>query len=508
MPESIGSGGGFLDYDNDGDLDIYLINGASRPGGRSGSTPTNRLFRQKKDGTFEDVTAESGLGDAGFGFGMGVAAADMDNDGDVDLYVTNFGPDRLYLNNGDGTFSDVTARAGVNNGLWGCSAVFVDVDRDGWLDLFVTNYVAYDPSNLCMDRAGRPDYCGPDGFSGTPDKLFRNRGDGTFEDISRKSGIASALSKGMGVVAEDLNGDGWPDIYVASDGTPNHLWINQSDGSFRDEALLLGAAVNGMGQAEAGMGIALGDLDGDLDSDLFVTHLRLETNTFYRNAGAVGFVDDTTPAGLGGPSTPYTGFGTSVFDFDHDGDLDIAVVNGRVTRGPLLTGGSTPSYWDDYAEPNLLFENDGAGRFRDISDGAEAFAGIVENSRGLAVGDVDSDGDLDMLVTNEGGKARLYLNEASKEGNWVVIDALLPQLNRTAIGAVVTVHAGGKRFVRTVHRGGSYLSTQAVRAHFGLGSANALGSITVRWPDGEEETFPGGDVNRFITVTQGGGIAL
>ncbi|RME29286.1 MAG: VCBS repeat-containing protein, partial [Candidatus Zixiibacteriota bacterium] len=299
MPESIGSGGAFLDYDNDGDLDIYLING-NWHGEQAASRPPlrNRLFRQEARGTFVDVTEASGLGDTGYG--MGVAVGDIDNDGDVDVYITNVGPDKLYRNNGDGTFTDISATAGIANPEWGCSAVFFDYDLDGFLDIYVTNYVAYDPTVVCTDRAGRPDYCGPGGFDGTPDVLYHNNGDGTFTDVSVASGIAAGASKGLGVVSADFNEDGYPDLYVANDGEPNHLWINRKNGTFVDRAPELGAAVNEMGQAEAGMGIALGDINGDLYPDLFVTHLRTETNTLYRSLGGRGFADETTAAGLAG----------------------------------------------------------------------------------------------------------------------------------------------------------------------------------------------------------------
>jgi hypothetical protein len=504
MPESIGSGGAFLDYDNDGDLDIYLVNGAWHSKTKIESQPLkNRLFRQKKDGTFVDVTESSGLGDSGYG--MGVAVGDIDNDGDVDVYLTNYGPDALYRNNGDGTFTEITDEAGIHNPKWGSSVIFLDYNLDRFLDIYVTNYVAYDPLVVCTDRAGRPDYCGPAGFPGVPDVLYRNNRDGTFTDVSVRSGIAKGSSKGLGVVSADFNEDGYPDVYVANDGEPNHLWINQRDGTFQDQALLLGAALNELGRAEASMGIALGDIDNDTDLDLFMTHLREESNTFYRNSSDYGFQDDTAPAGLAGISLPYTGFGTGFFDYDHDGDLDLALVNGRVTRGPLLTQAKCVGYWDPYAEPNLLFENDGTGRFRSIDRLTEAFCSRIENSRGLAFGDVDNDGDIDLLVTNEGGRARLYRNDVRDKGHWLMIRAIDPEVKRDAVGAKITVAAGERRLVRLVAPGYSYLCSNDPRVHFGLGAEDSVDQILIQWPDGKTETFPGTAADQMITLKKGEG---
>ena len=443
MPESMGSGGAFFDYDQDRDLDIYLINGAWHGKNHNATTPKNRLFRQEANHTFTDVTETSGLGDTGYG--MGVAVADIDNDGDLDVYITNYGPDALYQNNGNGTFTNITKQAGITNSSWGTSAVFLDYDRDGYLDLYVANYLAYDPAIVCTDRAGRPDYCGPKGFVGIPDVLYHNNGNGTFTDASEHAGISKSAYRGLGVISADFNHDSYPDIYVANDEEPKNLWMNRGDGTFVDQALALGAAVNESGQAEAGMGVTFGDADGDQDFDLFITHLREEKNTLYRNYGKEGFQDESWAAGLAGVSIPFTGFGTGFFDYDNDGDLDLAVVNGRVTRGSLLTTRKPPEYWDDYAEPNLLFENDGTGHFRDASKDAGSFATTVENSRGLAFGDFDNDGDIDLLVNNEGGPARLYRNDSPKKGHWLLIRALDTKLNRDAIGAEITVLCRGQK---------------------------------------------------------------
>ncbi|MDZ7362789.1 MAG: CRTAC1 family protein [candidate division KSB1 bacterium] len=503
MPEIIGAGAAFLDYDQDGDLDIYLINSGSHRNnkGSNDQTAKNRLFRQESNGVFADVTATSGLGDTGYG--MGVACGDVDNDGDVDVYVTNYGPDALYRNNGDGTFMNISQAAGIANPRWGSSAIFLDYNRDGFLDIYVANYLAYDPSHLCMDRAGRPEYCGPEVFSGVPDVLYRNNGDGTFTDVSVQSGIAQGRLKGLGVLSFDYNGDHYPDIYVANDGEPNHLWINQRNGTFQDQALKLGAAVNSLGRPEAGMGLALGDVDNDDDFDLFVTHLRFESNTLYRNAGAHGFQDDSAPSGLAGPTVPYTGFGAGFLDYDHDGDLDLAVVNGRIARGPLLTNNDPPGYWDAYAEPNMLFENEGGGIFREVGNQAPAFCGRIENSRGLAFGDVDNDGDIDLLVTNDGGRARLYRNDVKNKGHWLLIRAIDPKLNRDAIGAQVTVVVGNQKISRLMAPGYSFLCSNDPRSHFGLGSASAVDHIIVQWPDGQNEIFPGVAADQIMTLQKG-----
>lgn len=500
MPESMGSGGAFFDYDQDGDLDIYLINGAWHGKSRKSETLKNHLFRQESNHTFTDVTESSGLGDTGYG--MGAAVADIDNDGDQDVYITNYGPDQLYRNNGDGTFTNITRQAGITNSSWGTSAVFFDYDRDGFLDLYVANYLTYDPAIVCTDRAGRSDYCGPKGFAGVPDVLYHNNGDGTFTDVSAKSGITKSSYRGLGVISFDFNHDSYPDIYVSNDEEPKNCWINQGDGTFVDQALALGAAVNESGQPEAGMGVTFGDVDGDQDFDLFITHLREEKNTFYRNYGKEGFQDESWAVGLAGVSIPFTGFGTGLFDYDNDGDLDLAVVNGRVTRGSLLTTRRPPQYWDDYAEPNFLFENDGHGKFRDASKDAGSFAATIENSRGLAFADIDDDGDIDLLVNNEGGPARLYRNDFPKKGHWLLIRVFDPKLKRDAIGAEVTVICQGRKILRSVSPAYSYLNSNDPRVHFGLGSATSVNAIIVRWPDGTEQTFPGTKVDQIITLNK------
>jgi hypothetical protein len=505
MPESIGSGGAFLDYDNDGDLDIYLINGAVHDKRESEKISLkNQLFRQETDGKFTNVTESSGLGD--MGYGMGVAVGDIDNDGDVDVYISNDGPDALYRNNGDGTFTNITKESGIDNSDWGISVIFFDYNLDNFLDIFVANYVRFDTSVVCTDRVGRRDYCGPQGFPGYPDRLFQNNGDGTFTDVSIVSGIGSKKSAGLGAVSADFNDDLYPDIYVGNDREQNHLWINQGDGTFLDRAMMLGLGYNSAGMAEASMGITVGDVDGDEDLDVFLGHFGGESNTLYRNMGDIGFQDDTTPASLASPSLPYTGFGSGFFDYDNDGDLDLAVANGRVIRGPVLTEQKPVTYWDHYAEPNFVFENGGNGVFNNISEQFKAFSSKVENSRGLIFGDVDNDGDVDLLVTNEGGRTRLYHNRKDKIGNWLIIRGFDPSLNRDAYGAQIKVIANDKKIVRLINPGYSFCSSNDPRAHFGLGMNSAPVTIVVQWPGGDTESYNGISVNQIITLKKGEGI--
>ncbi len=502
VPESIGSGAALLDYDNDGDLDVYFVNGA--PHGRNRRDqpkPKNQLFRQETDKTFTNVTDASGLGDTGYG--MGVAVGDIDNDGFVDVYISNYGPDKLYRNNGDGSFTDITRSARIVNRNWGCSVVFFDGDMDGFLDIFVTNYLAYNPSNQCVYEAGSQDYCGPAGFPGVADVLYRNNGDLTFTDVSRKAGVAGVALRGLGVVSADFDGDHLPDVYVANDGDPNILWVNQGDGTFTDAALRMGAAFNEMGRPEAGMGVAVGDVDNDADFDIFISHLRGESNTFYRKQ-AFGFQDDSAPSGIEGKSLPYTGFGTGFLDFENDGDLDLAVVNGRVTRGMLLSKKQAAEHWDYYAEPNLLFENDGDGRFTTIGEAGD-FSTLIENSRGLAIGDLDNDGGVDALVTNGGGDARLFRNVSVERGHWLIVRALNPKLKRDAYGAQVTTHFAGRKLTRLIQPGYSFLSSNDPRAHFGLGDSAEIDSLVVQWPDGAKEKFVVDSVDRILTVEKGTG---
>ncbi|MDH3285298.1 MAG: CRTAC1 family protein, partial [Acidobacteriota bacterium] len=506
MPEVIPPGVALFDADGDGDLDLYVTNGhGGLPDEKPpADAPPNRFFLQEPGLKFVDATGSSGLGDRGYG--MGIAVGDVDNDGDADLYLSNYGTDRLFLNRGDGTFDDVTAEAGIEVGGWSTSAVFFDYDLDGFLDLYVARYVLYDPEKTCTDAAGRPDYCGPSLFPPAPDILLRNGGDGRFTDVSERAGIRSAVGPGLGVVAEDFDDDGWPDLYVANDAAANQLWLNRGDGTFRDAALMMGAAFNLEGVPEAGMGIVAEDLDGDLDLDLFVTHLDGETNTLYTNLGAGrGFDDQTGRAGLATDSVVRTGFGVVAQDAELDGDLDLFVVNGRVNRGERVAGTTMPAPWDEFAQRNLVFVNRGDGRFESGQERGGDFAVPVEVSRGLAAGDVDADGDVDLVVGNTEGPVRLYLNEAPREGRWLGVRATDPELGRDAIGARVTLIAGGAGQLRTIKRGGSYLSSSEPVARFGLPAGVEPEAVIVRWPGGDEERFAVAGTDRSMEVVRGDG---
>lgn len=505
FPEMMGGGIAVFDADQDGDLDLYFVSGAPNLGKSAGADgPKNRLFLQD-NGKFTDRTDGSGLGDGGYG--TGVAVGDVNNDGRDDVFVANIGADRLYLGQGEGKFKDATREAGLRAESdwlrdWSTSAAFCDIDRDGFLDLYVVRYVIYDPSVKCTDKAGRREYCGPSSFENRTDRLWHNQGDGTFRDITEKAGLGTANGAGLGVVCEDVDDDGWTDIYVANDGDPNQLWMNQQDGTFIDDALIMGSSVNAAGLYEAGMGVVAADFDNDADFDLFITHLRDETNTFYRNLGqGIGFEDHTSQVGLAVASTPYTGFGTAPYDLDLDGDLDLVIANGRVTRGSALTD-RLGELWNPYGEPNLIYLNE-AGRFVLTPDAGPDFTGPVEVSRGLATGDLNGDGALDLVVSHIESPAGVFLGRA--DGHWLIVDAVDPSLNRRALGARVTVESTLGRQVRTVQGASSYLSSSDPRAHFGLGTVDSIDNVIVRWPDGEEETFVGPALDQAVVLRRGEG---
>jgi hypothetical protein len=515
MPELMGSGAALFDFDNDGRLDVYLLQNTG-----PGSTATNRLFRQRPDGTFEDVSAGSGLDIAGHN--MGVAVGDINNDGLPDVLVTQYGGVKLFLNNGNGTFRDVTQDAGLDNPFWGTSAAFFDYDRDDWLDLVIVNYVAFDPTRECSGASGVRDYCGPNSFPGSVTKLYHNlgrtRAGGSagvrFEDVTVRSGLGRVSGPGLGVFCADFNGDRWPDILVANDGAPNHLWINQKDGTFTEEALQRGIACNAMGKAEANMGIAVGDVDGDGLFDIVVTHLAKETNTLWKQGPDGLFTDRSNAAGVSRPLWKGTGFGTVLADFDHDGTLDLAIVNGAVQRPgrPDNPPGadSLGPYWAAYAQRNQLFQGDGKGGFRDLSvETGGPLCGRATVARGLACGDVDGDGALDLLVTAVAEPARLYRNVAPRRGHWLMVRAVDPALGgRDAYGAEVTVRAGDRSWRRWLNPGYSYLCSNDPRAHFGLGSAGHVDLLQVIWPDGSEEVFPGRPADQAVVLRKGEGQAL
>lgn len=516
FPEMMGSGVGLLDYDGDGDLDIYLVQGHML-GGKPLTAATfkprhplplvDRLYRNDSGPgglKFVDVTAASGL--VAGGYGMGVAVGDFDNDGRPDLYVSNFGSNQLWRNLGDGRFADVTAAAGIDDPRWSVSATWLDFDRDGWLDLYVGNYVDFSFANAkpCRSSTSARDYCSPLVYQPLVDSLFRNRGDGTFEDVSLDAGIRGDFGGALGVIAADFNGDRWPDIYVANDGVPNQLWINGRDGRFANDALLAGAGVNMDGSPEASMGVDAADFDGDGDEDLFMTHLARETNTLYVNDGKGWFEDRTVAMGLAGPSFPMTGFGAGWIDYDNDGWLDLVVVNGAVTaiEEQMLAGDPLP-----LRQPDQLFRNLGEGRFEDRSAAAGPAFSAARVGRGAAFGDLDNDGDTDVIIANNAGPARVLENRIGNRNAWLGLRLLTRDGGRDAIGARVEL-AGKKTLWRRVRSDGSYASANDPRILVGLaGASPKQREVRVLWPDGSEERFDSLSVGRYHTLRQGEGAA-
>jgi hypothetical protein len=498
MPDSLAGGCAFLDYDADGDLDVYVVLGLYEDGNVH-PDGANRLFRQDDDGRFTDVSEISGTADTGYG--MGVAAGDIDNDGFIDLYVTNFGANVLYRNNGDGTFSDISTAAGVADPRWGASAGFLDFDADGWLDLFVTNYVQYVAGPGVRDSAGRPEYPGPDCCPGTADVLYRNDGDGTFTDISAETGIADARGKGLGVGLTDLDRDGRLDIYVANDGEANRAWVQEATGSWRDAAGALGVGLNGYGGAEASMGVVVADLNEDRRFDLFLTHLFQESNTLYLAQDAARFADATLGSGLGKQSNEFTGFGTAAVDVDLDGLPELVVVNGRVLRAQ----GDREGHWPPYAERNLLFWNDGGGQFRLAGSECGTLCSDIEVDRGLATGDVDNDGDADLLVATASGGVRLFHNVRPRDAHWIGVKLIDPEGPRDATGATVEVRTAETIRSGAVRPTSSYLSSNDPRVLFGLGPLERVDRIEVTWPDGTLEFFDAPGVDRYHVLVRGEG---
>ncbi len=526
MVEMTGAGVALFDYDNDGDLDAYLVQGAVLGDGtplhppKDPGPPRDRLYRNDLNETgtlhFTDVTEAAGLNATGYG--MGVTVGDIDNDGFLDLYLTNFGSNQLYRNNGDvaaengPTFTDITAASGTEDPRWNTSAAFVDYDRDGFLDLYVGTYINYSLINHkdCYTPAGTIDYCGPLSYKPFPDRLFRNRGDGgsgtgpTFEDVTAQAQIGGSYGGALGVITTDLNDDGWPDVYIANDGLSNQLWVNLQDGRFQDEALLSGTAVNRDGNPEGSMGVDAADFDGDGDEDLFMTHISTETNTLYRNLGEGLFEDATSEVGLGMPSLGFTGFGTAGLDYDNDGWLDVLVANGAVVLNKVLAEGD-----DEFAltEINQLLHNRGEGQFEDVTERAGPVFDLEEVSRGAAFGDVDNDGDADVLLHNNNGPARLLINNIGHRNAWLGLRLVLPN-GRDADGAKVTATLpDGRTLTRRVRAAASYCSSNDLRVLFGLGDATQVQTLDVRWPDGTREQWDGAayPVGAYYTLEKGTG---
>jgi hypothetical protein len=483
MFETFGSGVAFLDYDNDGLLDIFFANGADLARGKR--SPGNVLYRNLGNGKFEDVTATSGVAGNGM-FATGVSAGDYDNGGFLDLCITGYGGNQLFHNNGDRTFTDVTAKAGVGGSGWSSSAAWLDFDRDGSLDLFVARYVEYDlkTAPYCGYRKeGFRMYCDPQQFDGVANLLYRNNGDGTFTDVSKKAGIANPAGKGLGVAVGDIDGDGWPDIFVANDGVRNFLYRNRGNGTFADITYGAGVGFDVDGKPLAGMGTEIADYDGDGLPDIFLTAFARQYNPLFRNLGKLVFEDSTAKAGL--PSRLLTlGFGAKLFDFNNDGWLDIFVTNGHVTDNVHLYDPQL-----SYRQTDLLYENTGGGRFRNVSmDSGPAFR-IQHVGRGAAVGDFDNDGDLDIVVADCGGLPLLFRNDGGNRNHWLAVRARGRESNRFGIGAKVRVTAGGHTQLREINPYGSYLSTSDVRLYVGLGSESEAARLEIEWPSSRKQTL-------------------
>jgi hypothetical protein len=450
---------------------------------------------------FTDVTEKSGI--RATGYGMGVAVGDINNDGWPDIYICNLGSNQMFLNNGDGTFSDVTQKTHTDDTRWSTSAAFFDYDRDGWLDLILVNYVDFSVSNspTCYANTSARDYCGPRAFRPVGNRLFHNKRDGTFEDATVAAGISKEFGRGLGVVAADFNGDGWIDFYVANDGDPNQLWINQKNGTFKNEALLAGAAVNRDGQAEAGMGVDAGDFDGNGTEDIFVTHLMEETNTLYVNFGNGVFEDRTREANLALQSARFTGFGTLWFDYDNDGWLDLLVTNGavRLLEDPTRNNDGNP-----LAQPNQLFHNTGKGNFIDVSkEAGQAFNQLLVG-RGATFGDIDNDGDTDVLISNNNGPARLFLNQVGNRNHWLGLRLVGDKVKRDMLGARVEIRIPKEKTLwRRVRTDGGYCSSQDPRVLAGLGASSGVETVRVHWPSGKVEEWKDPPVDRYVTLKEG-----
>ena len=503
------SGGiGLFDCDNDGRLDIIMVNGSTVDRYRqSGGDLLVTLWHQDADLKFTDITQKAGL--TRKGWGMGVAAADFDNDGNLDLFVTGYGGNALYRNQGNCTFEDVTDKAGVRGGGFSTGAAWADYDRDGFVDLFVSRYVHVDMNSLPVPGStkfcqfkGEPVQCGPWGMEGEADLLYHNRGDGTFEEVSKKAGVDDPERYyGLGATWGDYDNDGWPDLFVADDATPNHLYHNNRNGTFSDEAMVGGIAMNGEGQALGSMGVAWGDYDHSGRLSMFVTEFADQPNTLYHNLGPQGFEDVAMQSRLGQPSLPFLGWGTKFFDMDNDGWLDLFVACGHVYPQMDEVKGSAA-----YAEPLLLHRNLRNGTFEEVSKPAGLAAMPLKSRRGVAFGDIANNGNVDIVVLNVGEPPSLFLNTNNSSNHRVVFKLVGTKSNRAAINARLTIHAAGITQLDEVRAGGSYLSQHDLRLHFGLGTATKIDLIEVRWPTGKTESLKDVAADKMYTITEGQGI--
>ena len=500
LPETMGSGVAFLDYDGDGHQDLFFVQSADWPEKRRRKT-TQTLYRNRGDGTFEDTTRKAGLAEEMYG--IGVAAADYDNDGHVDLFINALGPDRLFRNKGDGTFEDVTQKAGVSDPGFGTSATWIDYDRDGRLDLFSCNYVQWSPKDdiFCTLDGVSKSYCTPESYRGATDRLFRNRGDGTFEDVTRRAGVFDPTGKSLGVVALDYDGDGWPDLAVANDTQPNFLYHNRHDGTFEEVGKTAGIAFSEEGKARGAMGIDAADYDGSGRDSLVIGNFSNEMLALYHNEGRGLFIDDAAMAGIGQPSLLTLAFGCFFFDFDLDGRLDIFVANGHVENDINRVQPSVT-----YAQPPHLFRGLGGGRFEQVEgrSGPDLQQPLV--ARGAAYADFDGDGDLDVAVTTNNGPAVLLRNDGGSASGWVRLRLVGRTSNRDAIGAVVRLKAGDVAATRTVRSAASYASQSETILTFGLSPASdghaPLSDLRITWPDGATQTITGIEAGRLHVIEE------
>jgi hypothetical protein len=499
--ESMSGGVALFDYDNDGYLDIFFVNSLTVDLVKSGGKTKSALYHNNGDGTFTDVTAKSGLADVGWG--MGVAIGDYDNDGFDDVFVTCLGPNHLYHNNGDGTFTDVTKKAGVGASHWSTGAAFLDYDNDGKLDLFVSNYVDFDVNHLPEFGKGRtcqfkgvPVQCGPRGLPGAHDYLFHNNGDGTFTDVSEKAGVSDPNGYyGLGVIASDFDEDGFVDIYVANDSTPCFLYHNNGNGTFKEIGFVSGTAVNGDGSEQGSMGVTVGDYDHDGKLDLFKTNFADEYNTLYHNDGNNSFTDVSYQAKIAAVSLPLVGWGTKFFDYDNDGWVDLFVANGHVY--PQLP---------NYRQRNLLFRNNRDGTFSETDSKSGSPFKEERVGRGVAFGDIDNDGDIDIIINNLDGSPQVLRNDGGNSNNSILIKTVGVKSNRDGIGARVKVISGDLQQIDEVRSGGSYLSQSDLRLHFGLEKRSKIDLIEIRWPSGVVDRIKDARVNRILTIKEGQGV--
>jgi hypothetical protein len=503
MPQINGSGAALLDYDNDGRLDIYLLQF-----GGPDSKSRNALYHQDADGKFQNVSHGSGLDINGHNHG--VAVGDVNNDGWVDVVVTQYLGIKFFLNQGNGTFRPATEEAHLRNPHWGASTSFVDYDRDGWLDLVVVNYLDFDETRVCVARGGRRDYCLPSEFLATPTRLWRNLGVNAtgkwlgFEDRTDAAGLGRKSGPGLGVVCADFTGDGWPDVFVANDVAANHLWVNQKNSTFIEEAVTRGLAFDDRGGAASNMGVAYGDVDGNGLFDLFITHFTNEHHGLWMQQTCGSFEELSIQAGLTQSRWHGTAWGTVLADFNQDGALDLALMNGWVQRRDA----PAKSFWEDYKDRNQVFVNDGAGHFRDISTDNPALCGEAQVGRGLCVGDIDGDGALDLLTTQIGGAARILRNVAPARGHWLMVRAADPVLHRDALGAEVRLLSGSRHWQSLVQPSQSFQCVNDLRVHFGLGAVDRIDRIEVLWPDGSTEQFACPGVDRILEVQRGKGMPV